>query len=369
MALTLHGTVTDNTVALDRRSAKPLVINGDMQVAQRSTSVTGITTAAFYTVDRIGTNLNGAGTWTQTQSTDTPTGSGFRTSLKMDCTTADASPAAGDYLSMLYKFEGKELQLLKKGTSSAEGVSIAFWVKSAKTGTHILTLIDNDNNRAISKVYTVSSANTWEKKVVYFAGDTTGVLDNDNGLSFYMAFYLVAGSNISSGTLQTSWGTLTTTDLAVGQVNLADSTDNNWYLTGLQMEVGNFDANSIAPFQHESFGDNLARCQRYFYRKASGNDKNVCSAAYYSNTIITSTFTFPVEMRTAPSLVQVTGTNYYIFYRTGGNDQFDGFTHTFAADTSGIALDVQSGASGTMGDGGRIATLNDAAFIGFEAEL
>jgi len=272
MALTLHGTVSDNTAVLDRRSAKPLVINGDMAVAQRATSVTGITTAAFYTVDRIGTNLNGAGTWTQTQSTDTPTGSGFRTSLKMDCTTADASPAAGDYLSMLYKFEGQEVQLLKKGTSSAEGVSIAFWVKSAKTGTHILTLIDNDNNRAISKVYTVSSADTWEKKVVYFAGDTTGVLDNDNALSFYMLFYLVAGSNISSGTLQTSWDTLTTTDLAVGQVNLADSTDNNWYLTGLQMEVGEFDANSIAPFQHESSGDSLQRCKRYFNRLTKASD-------------------------------------------------------------------------------------------------
>jgi len=318
MALTLHGTVSDNTAVLDRQNAKPLIINGDMAVAQRGTSVASITTAGNYTVDRIGTNLNGAGTWTQTQSTDTPTGSGFRTSLKMDCTTADASPAAGDYLSMLYRFEGQDVQLLKKGTSSAEAVTISFWVKSAKTGTYILALIDNDNNRSISQAYTISSANTWEKKVLSFAGDTTGVLDNDNALSFYMLFYLVAGSNISSGTLQTSWDTLTATDLAVGQVNLADSTSNDWYLTGLQMEVGNFDANSIAPFQHESYGDNLLRCQRYLpaYIGTTTNFRLPGAGIAGSTTQVFLTLNHPVTTRVQPTGVVVSSAGHW----SGGVD-------------------------------------------------
>tara|TARA_R100001463_G_scaffold136172_1_gene200916 strand:+ start:53 stop:1162 length:1110 start_codon:yes stop_codon:yes gene_type:complete len=369
MALTLHGTVTDNTVALDRRSAKPLVINGDMAVAQRSTSVTGITTAGFYTVDRIGTNLNGAGTWTQTQSTDTPTGSGFRTSLKMDCTTADASPAAGDYLSMLYKFEGQEVQLLKKGTSSAEGVSIAFWVKSAKTGTHILTLIDNDNNRAISKTYTVSSANTWEKKVVYFAGDTTGVLDNDNALSFYMLFYLVAGSNISSGTLQTSWDTLTTTDLAVGQVNLADSTDNNWYLTGLQMEVGNFDANSIPPFQHESYGDSLIRCQRYLWQEKNDTGSTRYPTIGLAQGTGRGYGAWQInEMRTAPT-VSVSDVGEFLPLNGAGAPKPVFTTVTNSLSTKNMVFLDLSGSSGLTSGQACPIGINDGHYVRGDAEL
>ena len=369
MALTLHGTVADNTVALDRRNAKPIIINGDMAVAQRGTSVASLSSDSYATVDRMKQKLNDAGTYTISQSTDVPSGYGFTKSLKYDVTTAKDSPSSGTLGSLDYHVEAQDLKLLNYGTSGAKKITFSFWVKSPKTGTHILSITAPDGNRHISKAYTVSSANTWENHICNFDGDTSGTINDDNGSGFQLQWLLVAGSSYQSGTLQTSWGSYTQANTYVGQVNCADNTSNNFFITGIQMEVGEFDANSIPPFQHESYGDSLVRCQRYFYRKASGNDKNVCSAAYYSNTIITSTFTFPVEMRTAPSLVQVTGTNYYIFYRTGANDQFDGFTHTFAADSSGIALDVQSGASGTMGHGGRIATLNDAAFIGFEAEL
>ena len=359
---------TDNGTIVTRQNAKPLIINGDMQVAQRGTSLTGQTGTAFQ-MDRFGFQMGGFGTWTMTQADDGPTGSGFTHALKWDCTTADTSLGAGDFGLAVYKFEGQNVQLLKKGTSSAEKVTLSFYVKSAKTGTYIAELFDTDNSRRISKAYTIDSANTWEQKVINFDADTTGVLTNDNNLSLAIHWWLGAGSTYSGGTLSTTWTSVTNANRAVGQVNLADNTSNDWLITGVQLEVGEFTSSTIPAFQHESFGDNLARCQRYFYRKASGADKNVCLAANYSTTIITSSFTFPVEMRAAPTLVQTTGTNYYIFYRTGGNDQFDGFTHTFAADSSGVALDVQSGASGTMGDGGRIATREAAAFIGFEAEL
>ena len=271
MALTLHGTVADNTAVLSRQNAKPIIINGDMQVAQRGTSLTGQTGSGFC-LDRFGFQMGNFGTWTMTQADDGPTGSGFTHSLKWDCTTADTSLGAGDFGLAHYRIEGQDLQLLKKGTSSAEKVTISFWVKSAKTGTYILELYDVDNSRHISQAYTISSADTWEQKVLVFAGDTTGALGNDNGNSLAISWWLGAGSTYNSATLQTSWGANDTDARATGVVNLADSTDNDWYLTGVQLEVGEFDANSIAPFQHESFGNNLARCQRYFQKSYSHED-------------------------------------------------------------------------------------------------
>ncbi len=248
----------------NRPNAKPLVINGDMQVSQRGTSTTGITSGSvIYTTDRWRFDVNALGTWTVTQADDAPTGSGFQHSWKADCTTADASPAAGDYFYFSHRFEGQDLQLFKKGTSSAEKMTVSFWVKSAKTGTYILEIDDNDNTRNINQAYTISSADTWEKKVLSFDGDTTGALDNDNAHSMRLIWWLGAGTTYSSGTLETSWASTTSANRAVGQVNLGDSTDNDWYITGVQLEVGEYTADTIPPFQHELYGDNLARCQRY----------------------------------------------------------------------------------------------------------
>ena len=273
MALTLHGTVSDNTVALDRKTATPLIINGDMAIAQRGTSTSGITGTGYYTLDRFSLGLSSLGTWTQSQSTDVPTGQGFSSSLKLDCTTANASPTGTNNMAIHYRFEGQNLQMLNKGTSDSEVVTISFWVKSNKTGTYILELRDADNVRIICKAYTIDSANTWEKKVLSFAGDTTGTLDNDNNLSLHARWWLGAGSDFTSGTLATSWEASTNANRAVGQVNLADSTSNDWYITGIQMEIGTFDANSIPPFQFEDRATSLVRCQRYYtqFDYADGN--------------------------------------------------------------------------------------------------
>ena len=180
MALTLHGTVADNTAVLDRRSAKPIIINGDMQVAQRATSVTGITSSGYQTVDRMNFTISGLGTWTQTQDTTVPTAKGFTKSLKMDCTTADASPAASDILRIQQAIEGQNLQHLKYGTSSAESTTLSFWVRSNKTGTYVIQLLNGAVSRQVGKTYTISSADTWEKKTITFPGDTSTALDNDN---------------------------------------------------------------------------------------------------------------------------------------------------------------------------------------------
>ena len=236
-----------------------LFINGDMSIAQRATSATGLTGSSYPTIDRMSMQAASAGTWTQSQSTDVPTGEGFATSLKMDCTTANGSLSSGSYLIIDQRFEGQMLQHLKKGTSNSQKVTLSFFVKSAKTGTYIVNIRDDDNTRNISKSYTISSADTWEKKVITFDADTSGALDNDNAQSFAVLFFLAAGSDRSSGTLATSWESTTNANRAVGQVNLADSTDNDWYLTGVQLEVGD----TASDFEHLPFDVNLQRCIRY----------------------------------------------------------------------------------------------------------
>jgi hypothetical protein len=216
-----------------------IIINGDMSIAQRGTSATGKTATGYYTSDRFQTSISSAGTWTQSQSTDVPTGQGFATSLKLDCTTANGSLSSGSELVLRQMIEGQNLQYLKKGTANAESTTISFWVKSNKTGTYIVEIDDNDNSRNINKSYTISSADTWEKKTITFAGDTSGALGNDNGSSFRIMFWLAAGTDFTSGTLATSWESTTNANRAVGQVNLADSTSNEWYITGVQLEARN----------------------------------------------------------------------------------------------------------------------------------
>ena len=302
MALTLHGTVADNTAVLSRPNAKPIIINGDMAVAQRATSATGLTSASYPVCDRWLTDIGTGGTWTVSQAADAPTGSGFRNSTKYDCTTANGSLSAGSYMSHQMRFEGQDLQLFKKGTSSAKSFTVSFWVKSAKTGTYIVELEDMDNTRQVSQAYTISSADTWEKKVLSFPADTTGAFGDDNASSLHMFFWLLSGTTYASGTLSTTWTSKTNANRAVGQVNLAESTDNDWYITGVQLEVGDFDVNSIPPFQHELFGDSLSRCQRYHF--TTGDRGNYMFGRGFNNSttqVFRWGFMLPVEMRASPT--------------------------------------------------------------------
>ena len=251
----IEGQVTPN---LGRRN---LVINGDMRIAQRGTSQTGITSDGYKQApDRFNLNVNGAGTWTASQSTTAP--EGFVNSYKLECTTADASLASGDVIRFRYRMEGQDLQHLKKGTSNAESVTLSFYVRSSKTGTYIVELNDADNNRHIAKSYTITSADTWQFVSLTYAGDTTGALDNDNAHSLSIMFGLAAGSGFTSGTLATSWANKIAANRHVGQVNLADTVGNTFYLTGVQLEVGD----TATDFEHRSFEEELRLCSRY-YRK------------------------------------------------------------------------------------------------------
>ena len=366
--------ITDSTITaaklasgtVQNQSAfKNIIINGDMSVAQRGTSTSSITSDNTYpSCDRWKLRLTTLGTWTQSQSTTVPTGQGFATSLKMDCTTADASPAAGDRVFVKQAIEGQNLQYLKKGTSSAESTTVSFWVRSNKTGTYICEFYDEDNSRSISKSYTISSADTWEKKELTFAGDTTGAFGNDNGDSLGLHFWLGTGTTYSSGTLNTSWGTATNANRAVGQVNLADSTSNEWYVTGVQFEAGT----SASDFEFLPVDVNLQRCQRYYFQYLSGTSKTVGIASYWTTTGVDTIINFPVEMRSAPSVVATSGSSYYTVYVAGNGRAIDAGLAVNRTNLTSTQLYATT-ASDTEGRAGLWTSTNSSASIAFSSEL
>ena len=264
MALTLHGTVADNTAVLDRRSAKPIIINGDMQVAQRSVEVTGLGDGdeGYVTVDRFRHSVGaGAGRFTSKQ-TDVTDLAGFSHALELDCTTADTSIAAGEFLTIDYRLEGQDVQLFKKGFSSAEVFTLSFYAKADAAVTYGIEFRDHDNSRHCTSTFT--TATSWTRHVINIPADTTGKFNNDNGESLRIRFWLHAGSTYNGGTAPTAWASQSNANsTSSSNGSFFASTDRSLFLTGVQLEVGSFDANSIAAFQHELFGDNLRRCERY----------------------------------------------------------------------------------------------------------
>jgi hypothetical protein len=280
-------------------TGRNLIINGAMQVAQRGTSETGVTGSEYANApDRFKAQITTAGTWTLSQSSTAP--DGFANSYKWDCTVADASLAAGDVIQFVHKVEAQNLQQLQYGASGAQAVTVSFYVRSNKTGTYILEIFQEDSFRSISKSYTIDSADTWERKTITIPGDSSGTINDDSGVGFDMLWYLAAGTNFTGGTLATDWATISSANRAVGQVNLADNTANEWYITGVQLEVGE----QATPFEHRSFGDELARCQRYFQISRSGFAGDVTNNEYYR-----AFYQFKTEMRTSPTSALKTDVN------------------------------------------------------------
>ena len=242
-------------------TGRNMLINGAMQVNQRGDQTTSTTTNNYF-VDRFNVYIQATAVASLTQSTDVPSGQGFSHSAKIDVTTANASPAAGDQAHFRQILEGQDLQHLCYGTSSAKKLTLSFWVKSSKTGTHIIEFYNDASGGAKqqSQSYTINAADTWEHKTITIDGDTSTSIDNTSTTELYVQWVLQAGSNYQSGTLNTSWNSPTTANRYVGQVNFFDNTSNNMYVTGAQLEVGS----QGTPFEHRSFGDELRRCQRYY---------------------------------------------------------------------------------------------------------
>src|SRR6056300_17465 len=260
---------------------KNIIINGDMSIAQRGTSESSYTSDTYSTVDRMKTRVGSLGTWTISQSTDVPSGQGFAKSLKWDCTTADASPSASDFLFLEHKIEGQNLQYLKYGTSSAESTTLSFWVKSNKTGTGQVNLRDYDNDKLLGGTYTISSADTWEKKTITYIGNTSDTLDNDNAVSLALEFWLDSGSTYTGGTAPTAWEARDQTDRnASGTLSLGDCTSNEWYITGVQLEAGT----TASDFEFLPVDMNLDRCQRYYFQINSENSFGAIGSGVYNST-------------------------------------------------------------------------------------
>ena len=256
---TISSSDTDGTIGSP--AFKNLIINGDMSVSQRATSSTGQTSSGIKTVDRMRLSTGGDMTFTVAQASEAPTGQGFSKSYKVTSTTGDSSLTSAQYnIPLQMRMEGSMLQGIKKGTSNAESLTVQFWIYATVTGTYVLELVDDDNNRYVSKTYTVSSSNTWEKKTITYPADTTGAFTNDNNKSMTINFWGGAGTNFTSGSLQTTWGAEANTTRAVGQVNAFASNNDIWQITGLQMELGT----NASDFEFLPIDVNERRCFRYF---------------------------------------------------------------------------------------------------------
>jgi len=284
-----------NLIGAGRRR---LNINGALNVWQRGTSFSSASTVTYHADRHQSYNSNTAtGVATISKSTDAP--SGFGSSYKLQVTTADTSVATAAEYGLYHYFEGQDLQGIKKGTPDALPLTFSFWVKSSLTGKFVVELMDNDNsNRHCNKPYYINSANTWEYKTITFPPDTTGVLANDNGNSFHFNFWHGGGTNYSGSSLQENWGALNQSARADGQVNIYGTNGATWQVTGVQLELGKV----ATPFEHRSYGEELALCQRYYYEAGAQpiDLVGVGHASGYSG-VTSGRITFPVTMRATPT--------------------------------------------------------------------
>ena len=354
-------------------SNRNLIINGSMQVAQRGTSATvgpNGTGEGYTVVDRIRNSLNGSFVSTFTQSTDAP--SGFGNSAKIEITTADNSLGSTEFWHFRYGFEGQDLQSIGKGTSDAKSFTLSFWVKSNKTGVYTTEFEDSNNARLNSMSYTINSSNVWEYKSLTFNPDTTGAFTNDNNLSLRLNFWLCSGSQYQGGTFYNgTWGGDVDGNRVHGsQVNLGDTVGNTWQITGVQLEVGD----TATPFEHRSYGEELAKCQRYtliyqpqYYQAFPVFGAGSNTAKWFP--------TFPVRMRVKPTLItkDVSSTIQGFNYVSGSALAFQGFTLSEGGDLASNVIvtfdNTNNGiANGVFGHWRWIATPT-GSYVGFDAEL
>tara|TARA_Y100000114_G_C11718600_1_gene307288 strand:- start:163 stop:1182 length:1020 start_codon:yes stop_codon:yes gene_type:complete len=287
-----------------------------MNVSQRGTSFSYAN--GTYCLDRffMGT-INGSSAATVTQDSSSP--DGFSNSLKVDVTTADTSLAVNHADQILYRVEARDLQQLAFGTSSAKNFTLSFYVKSNKTGTYSVNIGQNDNSyKQANLTYTINSANTWERKSLTFTGDTSGVINDDNGHGFEIVWVLAAGTNFTSGSNSASFVTYADANYSANHgVNVFDSTDNTWFLTGVQLEVGD----NATDFEHRSFAEELKLCQRYFYSTQSDggtSDYRFAISDGANGVYINAYINLPVSMRATPSGTTTVAGAFY--YNSGSGD-------------------------------------------------
>ena len=343
-------------------SDRSMIINGSMAVSQRGTSSTGQGASDLFLVDRfhLNTNGNSAGRFTVTQESDGP--SGIPNSLKLACTTADTSIAASERFFIEQRLEGQNLQRIKKGTSDAQAITVSFYVKGNASATYVVGIYDSDNSRQIGAQFSVTTS--WNRVSVTFPADTGGSpLDDDNAESLSLRFYLHAGSTYTGGTLQTTWDTAVNNEqVGSGTTSIFDSTSRTFFLTGVQMELGE----QATPFEHRSFGDELRRCQRYYQKH--GNETTafrfLASAFCNATTQAQGVLPLPVTMRAAPT-ASVSGSFEMIHKNLNSSITLG----TKQLNESSVGLEP-SGSSFTQSSGAIIRASDDAtAQLKLDAEL
>ena len=343
------------------------IINGAMTIAQRGTSTSLVTgSSSGFAADRFqGFNV-GTGACSIIQATNVPSSTyGFINSLQIDVTTADTSIAAGELYMVRQTIEGLNITDLAWGTANAKTITLSFWVSSSKTGTHFVAFKNQAQDRCYAASYTISVADTWEQKTITVAGDTSGTWLTTNSGGIQVTWALAVGSTYQTATANV-WaagdGYATS-----AQVNVMDSTANNFYITGVQLERGS----TASSFEYRSYGAELALCQRYYvhYGAATNAVSYFATGFGYTTGASISVFQFPVPMRTGPSL-STSGTASHYRWLNGGTfltcsavpslDQ----TNPFTSDV------IFTQSSTTVGFGGMIgANSSTAAYLGFSAEL
>jgi len=347
----------------DKLGNRNLIINGAMTVAQRGTSFTGVNATAYHCDRHQLYYQNSSAAFTVTQATDTP--NGFGSSLKIDVTTADASTASNEEIKLIHKIEGFNLQGTEKGTANAKKLTLSFYIKATKTGTYIVELFDRDNSRDISASYTVSNTN-WNRYTLTFPADTAGnAFDNNNASSLEINWWLVAGSAVQGGSLNTAWRATADSGSATGQVNFADNTANDWLITGVQLELGN----TATPFEHRSYGDEEMRCRRY-YQQYGGNTTHERIGNSYNHSSSQARVDVPLSppMRSSPTLA-VSAVNHFSIEHTSGSTASTNLVVDQASPRI-AAINVSCSSGLTAGQGSHIMTNNNIdARLKLSAEL
>ena len=346
---------------------KNLVINGAFTVHQRRAINTTSSQAGDYgTVDRFKPSASNTDNLDITQQvTNSSAPVGFENSYKYAVTTAESALASDELFRIMHFIEGQNLQHLNYGISSAKSVTLSFWVRSSLTGTYAIALYADTNSKVIGSTYTISSADTWEKKEITFVGDTAQAITNDNTEGLRLNWILMAGSDYTSGS-NTSWVAYAASKLAYGHTAAwGQSTDHDFYLAGVQLEVGE----KATAFEHEPYETTLAKCQRYHYNLThSITDVPIGTAIYYNSSQINVIVPFPVSMRSVPTLNVTSATSYYNIYRNNTTDS----CNDFELDKATVNMaDIKNNddISGTAGHAGMCRFNNAGAELSFSAEL
>ena len=348
-----------------------VIINGAMNVYQRgSDTIDHDGTTSGYVLDRFKLDTSGMDELhlTVTQDSSVPSGQGFANSMKVDITTAESALASDEYIRILHGIEAQNLQMLNYGTSDAKTITLSFWVRSNLTSTFAVSIYQADGDRIIGSTYSISTADTWEKKTITFEGDTGGTINDDNGAGFYINFCLGTGSD-RTGTDNSSWSAFANAKMFNGQVaNITSSASNDFYLTGVQLEVGQ----NPTEFEHEPYATTFEKCLRYFYAVVPKGEGNayIAPAWNYSSSTMVSIIDHKVEMRAAPTVETNDASNDFRFYRNNTNDDFDEMALSSPSTRRATAVYNGSDISGTAGHAGGIFG-NDAtnAYFYLKAEL